>query len=115
MSTNNGQQNIEDLRRQLAEAEAAQGGGGSSGASRFTKPKEKAGAALPKELGMLVPLKFDSSKGLVKVFMLYDGDTAARDPEEVIEELIAAGYPVDAWRPKDDGDGRGSFQKRRRH
>ena len=116
MSTNN--QTVADLERQIAELKAAQNGGapGTAGAgtSRFAKPEPKAPSGLPKELGMLIPLKFDTSKGLVKVFYMYDDATAARDPEEVIEEMIAAGYPVDAWRPKEDGDGKGGFRKRNR-
>lgn len=117
MSADNAQQQIANLERQIAEMKAAQNGGApgtAAAASRFAKPEPKAPSGLPKELGMLIPLKFDTSKGLVKVFYLYDDATAARDPEEVLEEMIAAGYPVDAWRPKEDGDSKGGFRKRNR-
>ncbi len=72
-------------------------GGGMSG---WQRPKPA--AANLQDEKILLPIRLETSEGIVKVQLQLDGAAAfsAQMLLDTIEGMIAAGLPVDAWRSK---------------
>jgi hypothetical protein len=73
--------------------------------SAWSKP---AAPTAPAEiLGVSVPISLDTPVGKIRVYLNFPG-TAAASPTALlglIEQLAAAGLPLDAWQPKESGSG----------
>lgn len=68
----------------------------------------------PKPVGVAIPIKVDTPQGSVRTYIQY-GHEAIESPQAllaVINALMQAGYPVDAWVPRQQGGyggGRGGY------
>jgi hypothetical protein len=71
--------------------------------SAWSKP---ATPSAPAEiLGVSIPINVDTPVGKVRVYLNFPGSAAASPAAllGLIEQLAAAGLPLDAWQPKDNG------------
>lgn len=85
-------------------------GVGAENAAPSAWSKPAAPASSPTEvLGVSVPISLDTPSGKVRVYLNFPGSCAA-SPEALIgliQQLSAAGLPLDAWQPRDSGGGSG--------
>lgn len=92
------------LQRQVGTAPAVTGI-----APAFGQPAPMVGA-LPNPVGLLVPVALQTRDGEVTVYMQFGPECA--QPQlvpQLLDALQANGWPLKAWRPKQDNGGRGGF------
>jgi len=87
-----------------------QGQGGASAApSAWGKPAMQPSPA--ECLGVAVPISLDTPAGKIRVYLNFPGSCAA-SPDALmalIQQLAAAGLPLDAWQPRENSSGGGSW------
>jgi hypothetical protein len=89
----------------LAQMQAS-GATATAAPSAWSKPATPSSA--PAEiLGVSVPISIETPVGKVRVYLNFPG-TAASSPTALlglIEQLSAAGLPLDAWKPREESSG----------
>lgn len=71
--------------------------------SAWNKPVQ---TATPEIMGVSVPIALETPLGKVRVGLILSPGCAS-SPEalmQTVEKLHAAGYPLDAWQPRDSGN-----------
>ena len=62
-------------------------------------------SALPSPVGLLIPVSLQTRDGEVTAYMQFGPDVASAQLVPLLEALSAAGWPIKAWRRKEENGG----------
>jgi len=95
------QKMIAELQAQLAAIQNNSSGWNQSAAGT------QSSAANPAPVGMSVPVSLQTPLGKVRVYLNFPAQFSATPEKimETLENLASAGYPLDAWQPKQSAGG----------
>lgn len=98
---------LEQLKALLAQAQQQPAPAMTAAAGGWTQPQPTAGLPIT---GISIPVKIETPIGSVRVDLHLPAE-CGQSPQALlgaIQALANAGYPVDAWQPRDSGGGWGN-------